>query len=513
MVNAYESKPTNVTLYEDRAEVTRECQAELKEGLQWISVSGISPFVFDRSVRASVVGDDAELVSVRVVRKIHYSNPFDEDELNSIEAQLEQARALVERQNQRVERAEKRRGRTLELFDQWISAISEIPTNPGAEHLDSWKTSFDELQDSGDEVLKRRIDSMKDVELANRELNNAEARYSESRAITPVCRAVIEVQIKAKAVCSSKIELTYRVPCAMWRPEHLARLTGEGKAELITWATAWQRTGEKWDNVLISFSTARPAQAASAPTLEDDIIWSRKKSYEERKHVVVNTWEQSVSSTGEDGTREVDEMPGVDDGGEPLVFHAPKPLTLGSTGKPFQVEVERRTLDCKVERVMTPEISDVAHLKGSLVLSGRPLLAGPVRVARDQGMVGRSRIEFVAPGEPFCVGFGPDDALRVTRKTYETRDKVPVIGTQLLDRTIELFISNLSGETKELKLTERVLVSEVEQVEVRLREYENWEFNWEDGFLTRCISVGPRSTAKCSYRYEVRADSKVRLPF
>jgi len=222
--------------------------------------------------------------------------------------------------------------------------------------------------------------------------------------------AHVEVELAAATAQKAAIEVTYRVPCALWRPEHLVRLKGAAPAqggsaplEVVTLATAWQRTGEVWDDVEVRFSTARPARDASPPALEDDVLTSRRKTSWERSRVEVSLREQAVMVAGLDrGTRAVDEMPGVDDGGEPLLFSPRERVSIASDGRPFRVEVARATLDAKIERVVFPEVASVAHLRATATLEkAGPLLAGPARIARGQSLVGLAKLDFVGRGEPF----------------------------------------------------------------------------------------------------------------
>ena len=188
-------------------------------------------------------------------------------------------------------------------------------------------------------------------------------------------------------------------------------------------------------------------------------------------------------------------------------------MDLPSNGQPVRVEVARILLPARVSRVAYPEIAFTAHYRATLELSApQPLLAGPARLARDQSLVGRSRLGFAAPGQAFEVGFGPDDAVRIRRRRTEKRDRVPVIGTQKIVREVTVFLSNLSDESRILDVVERVPVSEVQAVEIKLLDTEGWDLDAKDGFLSASIDLGPRQTLERSFKYEIRAGSDVVLP-
>jgi uncharacterized protein (TIGR02231 family) len=247
----------------------------------------------------------------------------------------------------------------------------------------------------------------------------------------------------------------------------------------------------------------------------DDLLHARRKTPEERKQVVVEARDQVIAAAGLGrGARQLDEMPGVDDGGEPLLLAPKQKVTIASDGRPFRVEVQRATVPAKIERVLFPEVAEVAHLRATATLAkGGPLLAGPVRVARGQSLVGRAKIDFVGKGEPFEIGLGADDGVRVRREKTEERDTTAVIGTQKIKRKVQVFLSNLSNEPKSVLVTERIPVSEIEDVAITLTDAGGFVPKGKDGFLERAVELGPHETAELALGYEIRAAAKVVLPF
>jgi hypothetical protein len=117
----------------------------------------------------------------------------------------------------------------------------------------------------------------------------------------------------------------------------------------------------------------------------------------------------------------------------------------------------------------------------------------------------------VGRGEPFELGFGADDAVRVRRSVVEERDTVPLTGTQKVRRVVTLYLSNLSGDPKHVAVTERVPVSEIDDVEIVLLDAKGWRYDEADGFLRWPLDLGPRATERLTFAYEIRAAAKVDL--
>ncbi len=434
------SRARRVVLFEDRAEVTRTATAALAPGTTWIALAGVSPFLDERSIQARVQPDDARVLSARVRWRAHLERELGREEIEALEADARAARARSREAGDALSRASHAAARARGLRARWIEGASAAPRGAREpESLARWREALAAVERAVAEALADGAAARLAQQRAADDLDRVEARLALGSIERPRYEAHVEVELDAAAALEATVEITYRVPCALWRPEHLVRLPGPVPAqgavaplEIVTLATAWQRTGEAWDDVELLFSTARPARAASPPALTDDVLASRRKADHERSRVEVSLREQAIAAAGLDrGVRAVDEMPGVDDGGEPVTFAPAGRASIASDGRPFRVEVARATVDAAIERVIFPEAAPVAHLRATATLtSAGPLLAGPVRLARGKSLVGRSRIDFVGRGEPFEIGLGTDDGVRVRRTQTEERETSTVLGTQ-----------------------------------------------------------------------------------
>jgi uncharacterized protein (TIGR02231 family) len=101
--------------------------------------------------------------------------------------------------------------------------------------------------------------------------------------------------------------------------------------------------------------------------------------------------------------------------------------------------------------------------------SATPLLAGPVDLIRESGLVGRATTLYVAPGERFELGWGPEPELRVKRVDESLREKSRMLSSWITQGyEIEILMSNLGDEPRVVHLRERVPVSETDKVKVEL---------------------------------------------
>jgi uncharacterized protein (TIGR02231 family) len=513
------SRPTlrgrvaRVTLFEDRAEVTRV--VTLATPAEWVSIEGVSPLLDDASMRARVLRGPRRVAGVRVLRKVRQGP--DESE-GPLEREFELARRALAVAEASLSRAEVGLARHDALLAQWVEALAHVPRNLAAPDR---RRAFRRAYDLTDDAIRRAADALSerqaDVEAARDRLARAEARLRDARVVAPAVEARLELQLEGPAD-ETDVELRYFVPCALWRPEHGARLVAHRDGlwvEWTTWATAWQNTGESWDDVPLSFSTARPARAANAPMLRDDVLRLRRHPDAERA-VLAEAREDEVTFAGLERAlrHSPNDMPGVDDGGEPLVWNSPRPVTLPPDGHPRRIELFAQRARAQVERVLMPERSSVAHVRATTSLpGGSPLLAGPVRAARESSLVSLTTVPFVAAGDTFDVGFGPDEGLRVRRERFTDRDTVPVIGTQIVRVTVRLYLSSLDGTPRRVLINERVPITDRSDVEISVREADGWSVDPHRGLATRTVELVGHATASLRLDFEVRAPARIALPW
>lgn len=518
-----ESVARSVTFFEDRAEVVRTARVRVSRGRSEPWIAGLSLFVDDTSLRVRVRSGAAQVLSASVVRRSRMERALSDPALEQLVATRDEARREALRRQRAIERIHGDADRMRATMAHVYTALAKVPAGVASDAVAAqWRDSYSAIVAQHEASATRLLSERAALVEAQRKAEAAQRAHADGSVQRPKMVSMARVQIEAREEVELELELVYRVPCALWRPEHVARLDRvEGKSEgaaSVQWTTVavlWQRTGEHWDNVDVRLSTARPARAASPPLAKEELLSWRRKTDAERQRIVVDAREQSVAVAGLDrGARSVAEMPGVDDGGDPVAYRASAPVTLPSSSRPVRVEVARCTLDATVDRVLYPEKSAAPHLRATMTWSGTtPLLAGPVRVSRGPSVVGRSRVSFVARGEPFELGFGTDDAVRVRRRVDERRDTVPVIGTQKVWRVVRVFLSHLSGESRAVRVIERVPISEIADVEVQLLGHEGWRPKASDGLIEREVTLGPRECKELQFEYELRASAKVELPF
>jgi uncharacterized protein (TIGR02231 family) len=456
-----------VTVLEDRASVTRRGSVSLAAGQQRIVIERVSPILVDKTLTASC--SSARILDARCER---YVAPWRED---SAAATTENAAKL---------RAERTRLESARDAATAASASARIEADTLAElvaaaHRDlairaaRGESSTDaasrlaELDTQAAAARARRVDvdlEIHDLDAQLRRLAERLAR-AESEAGEQAARLIID--LVADTPSDGALSITYVVPGAAWRPYHRAQLARDsGKLTWETTACIWQATAEDWVDAEVTCSLERPSLGIEPPELEDDELRARRKP----DTVVVEAREQEHQQTGlgSAAARPL-QVPGIDDGGLGLRLSAGR-ITVRADGAPHRATVGTFTGTAQISLVAIPLRSAWVHVRARIVNTGTtPLLAGPVDLIMASGYVGRADIGFVAPGEKFYVGFGPEPDIRIHRTETRDRDEAGLLGgwnTQTVRVAVRL--SNLGAQKREITVTERIPISEVEQVDVQL---------------------------------------------
>ena len=126
--------------------------------------------------------------------------------------------------------------------------------------------------------------------------------------------------------------------------------------------------------------------------------------------------------------------------------------------------------------------------------------------------VGRAQLKFTGVGERLKLGFGSEDTLRIARLVDSKQDTQRLTGRRTRTHQVKLFVSNTGTRPEKLVLEERMPVSEVEAVEVKLLAEQTKPAPskvTEDGIVRFELAAPPRSQQELAFAYSVASSSKV----
>ncbi len=454
----------SVTLLEDRAHVTRSGPLSLTSGRQTFVIAGVAPILADKTLAAELSGANAELIDVVVRRRVLHKT---EDQPEAIRALRERAREMshaLGALRAKRDRLAKEAASLASLSETTHQELA-VDVSWGRADTSHWARDLDAIRSAEAELREALV-------MISFEEQEGAARFRDlQRQIAtlenPSTQRVAELLVQVEGTGAAELTVSYITPGACWRPQHRATLSEKDGESTVTFETegcVWQSTGEEWEDVELFFSTERPSLGAAPPRLASDHLRVRAK----REQIVVEAREQTIHTTGLGASASEPEVLGIDDGGEAMRLRASDRASVASDGRPHRVPIERFSAPAEVALVLTAELAPAALVRARLSHAGRhAILAGPVDLIRESGPVGVTSILFVAPGERFDLGFGPDPDLRVSRETSQLKEKSRMLSAWTkVPHRVTLRLSNIGPDTKRVVVRERVPVSEVEKVKI-----------------------------------------------
>lgn len=348
-----------------------------------------------------------------------------------------------------------------------LGTVKPLEINSTSKFLSDRRTSLAdnrrELDDQLVELQKKKSESQNKIRQLTRP-NKKTVRYA-------------EITISSPSVQKIALNLSYLIDNAVWMPRYEAHLAG-GKLEVQYLGEVRQQTGEAWNDVAITLSTARPSLGARRPKLVPLRMYLVETTASQQKKVVSVTGDAEEAPTEEDPTAPPvpDAPPALEEvqvaeRGTSVVFELPGTSTVPSDHRSYKLPIMSFT-DEKPELSFesTPKLLRYVYLKCMTNNKTRfPLLAGPVDIFRESGFMGTSNLKFVAPGKTVEFSFGIDEDLKVIRR----RDPESTFSKKSGKKVIHQFAfdtehANYKDTPQQVTVIDNYPVSDLEEVAVEL---------------------------------------------
>ncbi len=535
------SKVTKVTVFSDRARVTRKAETELSVEPTVLAFRNLPGWVDDGSVRVSASA--GRIVDVRVERDFlaQATDP------RVTRAQAEH-RALSERlaaldDEIKVLDAQKLQIESIKAFS--LEKITE-DTRIGDVKVENYADVLAFITDSLRKTAAARREAASKRALLEPEITASAARLADMQALMQLEETTVLVTLQGDRRGSSTISLTYMLPGATWQPAHELRVsTEEDKlVEVVSFAQVTQTSGEDWGNAELSFSTQSSTQSIRIPELEaltlgdthtaTRLLTSKISSFTRAQHAfegqsalwnrVHRTNAAHERSSFEEVYKSNIEQLHVVQGktvelfetlqrrGTTAHFRANAAPSVRGDGHPVRMRIGMSELESSQRIVAAPEQS----LNAALTLementTGQALLPGQVALYRDGTFLGMTEIDFVADGESFATFLGVADHVKLSRKLDRKRSSLIRKRRNRMEVAYDIKVENLSSRPTRLSLADRVPVSENREISVdRIRVSDGTKPD-SRGLLRWQLALGPKESKTFRISYQVDYPSELVL--
>ena len=466
-----------VTVYPDRALTLRTATLNLKPGNYLISFENLPTLLQDDSVRVEGKGNARVTIAGLEVKRVFLEESGEQrvkaldEEIRVLElrsATLDTKKAgysaqLAFLESIRVAWGE-RISKELAIGRPTATELNEASSLVGSGVAKVAEQTLD--VDTEKQLIKAKIDALR------RQRNEADGSGRKE------CKSV-EVLIDVASPGSLTLELSTVLPQAGWVPAYDVRLATDAKsAELTFRAMVRQQTGEDWNNVDLTLSTARPAIGSAPPELYPWRIAlyrlepPRSKAVRYKAAAPAPMMLERSQLAGDASAAEAPAMVEtalIGNEQSSVVFHIPRPLDIPSDGSQHGTVVAVEKLAVNMEFLAVPKLSPFVFLKSEIInQSAYPLLPGKVNTFAGNTFTGSSQLKKIAAGEKFDLYFGVDDQVTVKREELKQNKEAGVFGSNQVTYRYRIELNNFRREPISVSLQDQLPVAGDEEIKVSL---------------------------------------------
>lgn len=479
------SRITAVAVYPDRAVLTRLGRVELPAGDSELILDGLPAALVDESLQVSGRGTAAAtILDVNLRRTFLETSP--DPRLRALEEEL----ANLQREDEALVARLKQLDEQRSLLQRIEAALTATPTkdSPTARpSLDEWQR----LLAFQAENLTRLAGDQQSLQLQRTALAAkiaaVEAQLNEIRGRSPQRRSQKAATLRVSASHAGTLELSvsYTTPGASWSAAYDARLRAETRAIDVTYYGVIRNgTGEDWNGVALTLSTARPGLGGGAPTLSPWVVEPVRpmptaylaqgvasSEFKTARRAAGPTEALTLAGSAAAESDATVAEATVQTGLSSATFRIEAPLSLPSDRSAQKVVIT--TLNCPAElRYETaPKLIEAAYLSASSTnRSDFPWLAGPVNAFLGDTFIATSALRAVMPGETLALSLGVDDSIAVKRRIVKrfTEDTGLTNSGRRITHEYVITLTNNKKTAERIVLREPTPVSRDEKIVVKV---------------------------------------------
>ena len=519
-----------VTVYTDRAVVTRTASVELAAGTTELVFANLPQALNERSLQVSGRGT-AQALILDVSAKQTYVDFTPNARVKELEDLLKgygkQVRGLDDRANLlNAQQAS---------LDRMETALFAPPTKDVPRpDLTQFTNSLNYLTEQKGKLATERASLDESKEELQNKINTVQQQLNELRGSGGKAFKTVTVRVSAPAAGSLDVALSYTVPGASWAPSYDARvLSTERAVALGYFGIVRQNTGEDWKNVLLTLSTARPGLGGAAPALgvwnldvyrPDVVVLDR---FEARQDKAKSARRVMAPATMAYGGVAADMAPPpeekdaemaaatIEAGATSASFKIAVASSIPSDNSPQKVPVTSAKLTANPEYNTVPKRLATAYLTAKVYNNSEfPLLAGAMNVFLDGTFVATSSLRTVMPGEKFDLALGADEGISVKHKrvTRFAEDTGLTNSGRRITYEYLITIQNNKKTAERVIAFDQVPLSKNEKIVVKLLSPDAKDVKpTDEGTLKWSLDLKPGEKRELTVKFAVEFDKEVNV--
>lgn len=503
-----DSKITDVTVFLNKAQVTREVKTRVDAGKTNLVLSGLTSQLDQQSVQVAGKG------GIVILGINHQQNYLSEHNLPKGLMLLKDSLDLAQRQLilEQGTREILNKEEQMLLSNQKIGGTNQNLT------VAELKAMADFYRARLGDIVSSRLKQDEKIKKLNERIARIQFQINEQSQLHGRNTSEIVISVSAEAATSVELSINYVVANAGWYPVYdLRAVNTKSPVQLSYKANVFQNTGEEWKNVKLKLSTANPNLSGLKPELYAwylDFAQPVYNSYEKKK--AYGAVHRSAPAAADKAEAEEMSMSAPIESAADYVttiqtslnteFNIALPYTVNSTSKPTLVDIRNHELKADYLYSVVPKLDMDAFLLARI--SGweeYSLLPGEANVFFEGTFVAKT---FIDPGnikDTLAVSLGRDKRIIVKRDKLKDFTTRKTLGSNQRDSYAwEISVRNAKTEAIKIVVEDQLPISQNSQIEVTPVDTGGSDYNSNTGKMIWEFSINPSETRKMIYKYDIK---------
>lgn len=359
-------------------------------------------------------------------------------------------------------------------------------------------------------IKKERDEIQQELNKIQREINNLESKNRTSRG-------EIKLLLNSEIKQNTSIEISYLVEDAGWFPAYEIKAKNiNSPVNILYQAKIFQNTGDDWKDVDVTLSTADPSSNNVKPNLTPYYLnFPVRKIYDSNN---VDDLEETVIESSESNV--TNKLRGMVAGvsvslasqkvqkSEALTvmnFKLTKKYSIKSGDEALKVKLDQQDLEADFEYYAAPVLDPKVYLTATLKdWQSLDLLPGEASIYFEDTFTGTIFIDANMNIEDFVIALGNDQNIVVEREQVnKMKSKSFFRNNQIEEKEYEISIKNNKSVAVEVKLEDRIPISQNSDIKVSDEAYEGANRDDETGIITWSINLDAKAKQTNKFAYKV----------
>ena len=492
------SEITNVTVYQQGAQIERKTTFHAKQGTQELIIHGLPARIVEKSLQISGKGN-FRILGLTFQKDYQHKISY-KPEIKKIKDSLD----LLKNKKQEKKNL-------LDIFqkeEEILLANKKISGQNTGLKTSELKLAMEYFRSQFQEIKDEKLKTEQELNRINKAINRIEQELQNITGQNDNPKGKVHVLISSDTDRKCELTLNYVILNAGWRPLYDIRATDIDKpVELVYKATINQSTGNDWEDLLLTISTGKVNASNNQPNLRPKylrFISPQRITRQKRPQMSVRN-EQEVEVNDAIMTDAQQAQADMSTTQTRIEFQTRQKHNIPGSGKEYIVQLTQHELKADYTYFTAPRLDNDAFLLAKVSdWEKYSLIPAEANLFFEERYVGSSYFNTNTSEDTLTFSLGRDKSIMVKHEMIKDFESEKFIGKdKKISYERKIQVKNSKQVPIDIIIKDQIPVSMNEDITVNPQELSNAKHDKNQGFLTWKKHIHPKAREEFTIKYSI----------